>query len=139
MKRAEIHRFLRFTTESSVLLASNISVPFNSLSGLVRRPIAHTCSSTLELSSIYINYLDFENEFKASSLGKCMQFKNLFSWFLRIHQYSRYYLTFYNFHNFKFSCSHIFFCPHDFSGLMIFLPSLIVLSSFFTKRHCQFI
>ena len=65
MKRAEIRRFLRFTTESSVLLASNISVPFNSLSGLARHPIAHTCSSTLELSSTYINYLDFENEFKA--------------------------------------------------------------------------
>ena len=65
MKRAEIRRFLRFTTGSSVLLASNITVAFNSLSGLARHPIARTCSSTLELSSTYINYLDFENEFKA--------------------------------------------------------------------------
>ena len=93
MKRAEIRRFLRFTTGSSVLLASNISVAFNSLSGLARRPIAHTCSSTLELSSTYINYLDLKMSLRqfsvmTSSLGKCMQFKNLFSWFLWIHQYS---------------------------------------------------
>ena len=64
MKRAEIRRFLRFTTGSSVLLGSKISVIFNSLSGLARHPIAHTCSSILELPSTYLNFLDFEQEFK---------------------------------------------------------------------------
>ena len=36
----------------------------NSLSGLARRPIAHCCSCTLELSSEYDSYSDFTTESK---------------------------------------------------------------------------
>ena len=73
MKRAEIRRFLGFTTGSSVL-GSKISVLFNSLSGLARCPTAHTCSSILELPSTYLNFIDFEQEFK------CVLSDNEFSW-----------------------------------------------------------
>ena len=74
MKRDEIRRFLRFTTGSAVLFDDQISVTFNSLSGIARRPIAHTCSCILELPSTYLNYLDFEQEFK------CILSDDEFSW-----------------------------------------------------------
>ena len=60
-----LRRFLRFTTGSSVLFNNRISVTFNSLSGLARRPIAHTCDSIIELPSKYVTYPEFEREFTA--------------------------------------------------------------------------
>ena len=60
-----LRRFLRFTTGSSVLFNNRISVTFNSLSGLARRPIAHTCDSIIELPSTYVTYPEFEREFTA--------------------------------------------------------------------------
>ena len=57
--------FLRYVTGSSVCIARNIKVTFNSLSGLARRPIAHTCGCMLELPSTYLTYLEFLNEFQA--------------------------------------------------------------------------
>lgn len=65
MKMDEIRRFLRFTTGSSVLIAEKITVTFNALSGISRRPIAHTCSCVLELPSTYQSFLDFQQEFAA--------------------------------------------------------------------------
>ena len=61
----DLCNFLRFTTGSSVCIADKISVPFNCFSGLVRRPIAHTCSNSLELSASYINYHDLFSEWHA--------------------------------------------------------------------------
>ena len=58
-----LHNFLRFVTNSSVVIDKKISVTFNSLSGLAQRPISHTCSCTLELSVTYITYPDFAKEF----------------------------------------------------------------------------
>jgi len=52
----EVRRFLRFTTGSSVLVVNRISVTFNNLSGLARRPIAHTYGSVFELPSTYVIY-----------------------------------------------------------------------------------
>ena len=49
MKTEEICKFLHFTTGSSVLLNNHKSVTFNSLSGLARRPIPHTCGCIIEL------------------------------------------------------------------------------------------
>ena len=43
MRNEEVCRFLRFTTGSSAIVVKCISVAFNNLSGLSRRPIAHTC------------------------------------------------------------------------------------------------
>ena len=65
MKNDEIRRFLRFVTGTSVMLPDGISVCFNGSSGLMRRPIAHTCSCSLELPSTYVSYLDFECELHA--------------------------------------------------------------------------
>jgi len=65
MKVEELQKFLRFTTGSSVLIGKHISVVFNSLSVLARRPIAYTCDCILELLSSYLSYADFKDEFTA--------------------------------------------------------------------------
>lgn len=63
MHNAEVQDFLRFVTGSSALVVDEIKVTFNGLSGLTRRPITHTCSSTLELPVSYATYLEFAEEF----------------------------------------------------------------------------
>ena len=65
MNQAEVRRLLRFTTGSSVILSGGITVTFNNISGIARKPIAHTCDPCLELPSTYTSYLDFEQEFNA--------------------------------------------------------------------------
>ena len=65
MKMDEVRRFLRFATGSSVLIAEHITISFNGLNGLARRPIAQTCSCTLELPSTYQSFLEFKQEFTA--------------------------------------------------------------------------
>jgi len=65
MNQAEVRRFLRLATGSSVIVSGGITVTFNNLSGIARRPIAHTCDCCLELPSTYTSYLDFEEEFNA--------------------------------------------------------------------------
>ena len=65
MSTEELRPLLRFITGSSVCSAMDILVTFNSLSGIARRPIAHTCDTTIELSTSYVNYDDFYDEFKA--------------------------------------------------------------------------
>ena len=64
MNTNELRSFLRFVTGSTVCSSNDILVTFNILSGLSRRPIAHTCDSTLELSSTYINFDEFYEDFK---------------------------------------------------------------------------
>ena len=61
----DLRYFLRFTTGSYVITVSHITVTFNTLHGLARRPIAHTCSATLDLSSTFSTYLEFSQEFRA--------------------------------------------------------------------------
>lgn len=61
LRVTELERLLRFVCGSSVC-PEEINITFNSLAGLGRRPIGHTCSCTLELSSVYLSYLEFENE-----------------------------------------------------------------------------
>ena len=63
LTQRDLRNFLRFVTGSSVILDKRISVTFNSLSGLARRPISHTCSCTLELPVTYLTYLVFAEEF----------------------------------------------------------------------------
>ena len=63
MKNSEVRDFLRFVTGSSALIVDEISVTFNGLSGFSRRPIAHTCSSMLELSTTYETLNEFSQEF----------------------------------------------------------------------------
>ena len=61
----DLRNFLRFTTGSSVCIGKKITITFSSISGLARRPFAHTCSSTLELPVVYNNYFDFSSEWSA--------------------------------------------------------------------------
>ena len=63
LNHQDLRNFLRFVTGSSVVIDKKISVTFNSLSGLARRPISHTCSCTFELSVTYLTYPDFAEEF----------------------------------------------------------------------------
>lgn len=65
MQNEEVRRLLRFTTGSAVLIAEKINISYNSLTGLSRRPIAHTCACILELPSTYASHLEFEQEFTA--------------------------------------------------------------------------
>ena len=55
MKQDELSRFLRFVTGSSVVSEKRINIRFNKLEGIARRPITHTCSCLLELSTSYRN------------------------------------------------------------------------------------
>ena len=65
MSVREVRHFLRFVTGSSALVVDEIRVTFNGLTGIARRPIAHTCSCTLELPVSYSTYLEFSQEFNA--------------------------------------------------------------------------
>ena len=55
--------FLRFVTGSSVCSVETLQIEFNTLCGLGRHPIAHTCNNILELSSTYESYPVFCKEF----------------------------------------------------------------------------
>ena len=61
----ELRTFLRFVTGSFVISVPSISVSFNTLDGLARRPISHTCSALLELPSTYTSLPIFVSEFRA--------------------------------------------------------------------------
>ena len=63
MKSDELRLFLRFVTGSSVVVAQHISIFFNLLSGVARRPISHTCDCSLQLSIDYSTFPEFEQEF----------------------------------------------------------------------------
>jgi len=65
MSQKELRLFMRFVTGSSVCATSKIMVCFNSLDGVARRPIAHTCDSMLELPHTYINCDDLYNDFQS--------------------------------------------------------------------------
>ena len=65
MNQDMLRRFLRFVTGSSVFTANEITVIYNSSSGLARCPIAHTCTCTLELPVSYETYGIFVHEFEA--------------------------------------------------------------------------
>ncbi len=55
--------FLHFTTGSNILVCEKIAIMFNKLDGKARRPIAHTCTPLLEISSTYQNYNELAEEF----------------------------------------------------------------------------
>lgn len=63
MRLDELRDFLRFVTGCSVCTAAGITVNFNALEGFARRPVVHTCSCTLELSTTYENYMEFASDF----------------------------------------------------------------------------
>ena len=58
-------KLLQFMTGSKILSVDKISVEFVKLSGLQRRPVAHTCGPVLELPSTYNSYRELRSEFEA--------------------------------------------------------------------------
>ena len=60
----EAGNFLWFVSESSVCPSEKLKVLFNGASGFARRPIAHTCGFSLQLSTDYLNYTNFSSEMK---------------------------------------------------------------------------
>ena len=50
---------------SSVCIASRLTVCFNNVEGLARRPVVHTCGYTIELSTTYASYSEFSQEFSS--------------------------------------------------------------------------
>ena len=65
MTTVELRSFLRFVTGSVVITVSSITVTFNKLSGLGRRPIGHTCGCSLEIPSTCASLTEFASEFGA--------------------------------------------------------------------------
>jgi len=59
----DLSQFLRFVTGSSIM-PNKITVTFCKMYGIARRPVAHTCSNTLELSSTYESYQELRRELK---------------------------------------------------------------------------
>ena len=57
-----LKKLLRFLTGASTASVPSIQVQFVNLSGLSRRPIAHTCGPTLELPCTYASYRELRNE-----------------------------------------------------------------------------
>ena len=67
-----LKNFLRFCTGSDLLVCDmdnktpkSIEISFNSLSGLQRRPVAHTCGRVLDIPTTYENYPEFRSEFNS--------------------------------------------------------------------------
>ena len=58
----QLRQLMRFITGSCVCNSDKITVQLNGLSGLARRPIAHTCDCVIELPTAYSNY-DFCSDF----------------------------------------------------------------------------
>ena len=59
----DLSRFIYFITGSTIM-PDRIVVNFSILSGVERRPIAHTCGKVLELPTSYSCYMDLKREFK---------------------------------------------------------------------------
>jgi hypothetical protein len=61
-----VSAFLQFTTGSDIIInGQKLKVTFTELTGLQRRPIAHTCAPLLELPSTYQYYNELVEEFSS--------------------------------------------------------------------------
>ena len=59
----KLNKFVRFISGSELMLFHALQVHFTNLSGLGRRPVAHTCNTVLELSSTYQSFSELREEF----------------------------------------------------------------------------
>ena len=57
--------FLQFTTGSDIIIFDSLEVTFVNVDGLSRRPIAHTCTPSLELPSTYQSFNELSEEFSS--------------------------------------------------------------------------
>ena len=75
LSRDKVPVFLQFVTGSSLVLFLRIEVAFTTLSGIQRRPIAHTCSRRVDLSTEYESFAAFCKEFDTViSKEECFQY-----------------------------------------------------------------
>ncbi|KAK3107671.1 hypothetical protein FSP39_019581, partial [Pinctada imbricata] len=70
----ELEILLQFITGQACVPKRLITVQFSQLSGAERRPIAHTCSFSIELPETYENYEDFEAEFRILLTSDILRF-----------------------------------------------------------------
>ena len=62
LEGSALSKFLHFCTGSDIITCDYITITFNSLSGLERRPVARTCVPLIELPSTYESYLTLAEE-----------------------------------------------------------------------------
>lgn len=62
---AKLGKFLQFVTGSDIMLCDHIYVSFTKLDGLQRRPVAQTCTFTLEIPCTYQSFPEFREEFNS--------------------------------------------------------------------------
>lgn len=75
LPRDKVPVFLHFVTGSSLVLVPHIEVAFTTLSGIQRRPIIHTCSGRVDLSTEYESFAAFCKEFDTiTSKEECFQY-----------------------------------------------------------------
>lgn len=65
LDESKLAMFLRFTTASDVLVTDTLTIFFTNQEGLQRKPVAHTCSCTLEVPSTYSSFCELREEFMA--------------------------------------------------------------------------
>lgn len=58
-----LQNFLRFCTGSDLMVREKIEINFVNITGLARRPVAHTCTCMLELPKNYESFSQFRGEF----------------------------------------------------------------------------
>ena len=78
-----ISNFLRSVTGSDILTCSSIKVTFNTLEGLIRRPVIHTCGPMLELATTYQSYNELVDELSSILSDKSCLNKKLSTAFER--------------------------------------------------------
>ena len=85
-KQEELRSLLRFITGSSVVIDQPIKVSFNTLDGIGKHPISHSCECSIELPTTYETYMELS---KISTVfwhirthGSCKLYKynNCLSW-----------------------------------------------------------
>lgn len=63
LSKEKVASFLQFVTGTSLALVPHITVAFTDLSGIQRRPIAHTCTCRVDVSTEYESFAAFCKEF----------------------------------------------------------------------------
>lgn len=64
LSTTELAEMLRFWTSADTVCLDKLTVMFNSLEGLQRRPLANTCTATLQVSRLYLSSTELCKEFK---------------------------------------------------------------------------
>lgn len=60
---SQVTKFFQFVTGSNLVLVSSTEVAFTAISGVEKRPIAHTCVSRIDISTEYESLSAFSKEF----------------------------------------------------------------------------